>query len=156
MFRRLLWLAAGASVLAVSACKKPAPVGAHPQSIPEPPLSEPALLTEAQVAAAPDQKERRPEALRGPAAIPIPAHAILGAYRAKLGASDRVELIAQLQFAAPTQAVQVIGELLALEKDVDLRVQLLDTLDVFEGATPPTLEEVRRWTSFVCAGVFVA
>jgi hypothetical protein len=135
MFRRLLWLAAGAPVLAISACKKPAPLGAHLRPVAEPPLSESGFPPKEEAATAPEPKAARPAA-----AAPISADAILRAYRAKPSASDRLELIAQLHFAAPAQAVSVVGQLLAFEKDVDLRVQLLDTLDVFEGETPAKLE----------------
>lgn len=61
------------------------------------------------------------------------ATAVEAAYRAATDPGVRFEQLQALTAAPAATAVPAIGRLLAVETDLDLRIHLLDALDVFDG-----------------------
>jgi HEAT repeat protein len=107
----------------VYGCKRPTPITtseASPQAAlaaPEEPSSEPSIA--------------RPS---GAAPVVRPSVAtLLGAYLAASAEQDRREVLWEIFDAPPTEAVPAIARLLVAEKRADLRIEMLDSLDGFDG-----------------------
>jgi hypothetical protein len=132
----LRFIAVGLVILA-SACKRPAPLNAPPQVMPQP-VSSPRTGSPAPIAG--------PSLLRSGKAAPAskPATELVADYRSENDAEKRREIIADLLGAPPAEGVAAIGQMLNLEKRAELRVALFDALDAFDGQVTAKLDLLRN------------
>jgi hypothetical protein len=118
----------------VCGCKRPTPITVsqtRPQAavpIPEEPASQPAIA--------------RPRA-PAPAARP-PIATLEGAYLKAAAEQDRREVLWEIFDAPPAEAVPAIARLLRAEKRADLRIEMLDSLDSFDGEVDAKLAILTR------------
>jgi hypothetical protein len=129
-------------LLLPAACKKPVPLNFHAQSPPDRTPSpshgsadDSETLSSQNLAAstAPSPNNRLKQTSQ------FSGRSVFRDYCATPDSAARRELISDLSTVPAQEAVPVVAELVELEGDVDLRVILLDALDVFDGEVPAKL-----------------